>query len=344
MIVRMPLAALAIGLCVMPLATAGAQEVEHFKSDGVARGFGAPAQLGTIEEFESNNTLAQANSLGLSDRFPTRAGIINLAAADIDYFVVSLAANESIVVVTTPIENTPVGFNRPDTFVRIRNSADVDLVVSDDAGADFPITQIRGSVIRFRAPSAGSYYVRVEGFSPVTSGDYHLMVSRLATDWVETVNDNTALADILGVGRIGPTSGFCGTEGAGTTLDYFRVNLNPGDILISTFVPSGTNFSTPNIRVRLLADDGITPFITSNDDFGSQNVGVTVGCTMRFQAPQAGTYFIEVRDQNDGTFDTYRLVSALIPGRFCPGDADGDGLVSFPDISAVLLNWLNTCP
>jgi hypothetical protein len=47
-----------------------------------------------------------------------------------------------------------------------------------------------------------------------------------------------------------------------------------------------------------------------------------------------------------GDTEQYKIVFALVPaiGSSCPGDTDGNAIVNFGDITAVLANLGNACP
>jgi hypothetical protein len=268
---------------------------------------------------------------------------------------VDLDASQTLVVVTTPLSGLPQGFATPDTTVSIRNAADVSQVLDDNGGADFPSSGIRGSIVRFQATVGGRYYIRVEGVGGDETGEYAIHFATVAynvataindSDWSETTNDSPAAADLVPISEIGPSLGYAGTEDP--TLDYYRVDLNFGDILIAcanqiSNLP--TNWNTPDLRMRIIGPDGVTALLTTTSDVaGELPASSTSGVTARFRAPARGTYYVFV-DQTvaDNTL-FYTIFMARIPASDCPGDADGNGTVAFLDITTVLANFGNVCP
>ena len=146
------------------------------------------AANGTIGSAQaiSRATLAVAENVNLfNDALPsaTVEGAISIFG-DTDYFSITLQEGELLVLDVDDLRG--VGGNL-DAMLRVFNSAGVEVASNDDPGA--PDTGSPGhpeyghntdSFIKFRAPSAGTYYFSIEAFDDSnnpTSGGYDLHVS-----------------------------------------------------------------------------------------------------------------------------------------------------------------------
>lgn len=75
-----------------------------------------------------------------------------------------------------------------------------------------------------------------------------------------------------------------------------------------------------------------------------------IGCgeTLDFDfvpsAPGAGGYSTTIGVVGDPDFASFLISVQTAPPEACPGNANGDGIVNFDDINAVIANWLLTCP
>jgi hypothetical protein len=335
-----------LGLAVAPALSGGGPG----ETSEAVRGTNEPLR-GYATDFDPFND----NTSGASFLNFARENIIigrgELSPGDLDYWGVNLSAGQSLLIVTTPLGNVPFSFNTPDTIVSVRNVGDAALAANDDAGNDSGFAAIRGSVLRFRAPAAGTYYIRVEGFNGNQTGPYAIAfadVTSSVADWSETFNDDLAFADVIPIAELGPSVGQAGTENP--AVDFYSIDLNAGDIIIASGVPLAnlpTDWSIPNLNLIVYATDGATILLQSVNDLGDNfpftsflNNG---GATVRFRAPGAGRYhFLITEDVPSSSF--YSLFLARVPSSFCPGDADGSGIVNFTDITTVLANFGNACP
>lgn len=111
-------------------------------------------------ETEPNNSIATADPIPATGPIPwSDVGVVSLAAGggDLDYFAVTLAQNEILTAVTTPI--APM-FTGPDTLLALFNSGGGMLVMDDDSGNG---GTSNGSTIQWQATLAGTYYLGVTG-------------------------------------------------------------------------------------------------------------------------------------------------------------------------------------
>jgi hypothetical protein len=313
---------------------------------------GESTHAGGAERGVNDPPLGYVNRNFSIDRTNVLVGRGRLTPGQVDNWGTFLAANQTLVVITTPLSGLPQSFNTPDTLVSIRDSSGV-LVSNDNAGADIPLGTSRGSIVRFIAPQQGSYTVRVEGVGGNQTGEYAIHIATIDVnyfDWLAQSNNQTpATADFVPLGEIGPNIGFAELENP-VTLDYYRVDLNFGDILIASANPLANvpfDWNVPDMRMRIVGPDGVTALLTTNSDAaGTLPASADSGATVRFRAPARGSYYVFVDDTQprDGGIYSYALLLARIPAASCPGDADGSGTVSFLDITTVLANFGNTCP
>lgn len=315
--------------------------------------------IGFLADIEpTNNTAADATpvpfpNIGGANCTVSVSGILNLSSgADVDYFDLSLAANDRLVVVTTPISGLPQDFSRGDTVVRIENAAGMTQVSDDDAGSCYApglTNSCYGSVVRFVAPAAGLYRIRVVPFNNLSAstGTYHMMICKHVpgcVTWTGSSNNTPANAEILGLRQLSPIAAFC--LSSQNDDDYFAVDMAVGDVLVASTIPSpdpATGWNTPDTTITLLEGNGVTVIGTSgNDGAGQLPASGNVGSTIRFRAPASGRYFLNVTS-SQATVEDYTLFAAVIPAEECQGDSNGDGFVNFADITNVLNNWNAMC-
>lgn len=132
----------------------------------VAGTFGLNADFS--ESFPDNNdTPATADLLDLHVG-GTMSGTCELNSnSDSDYYAVDMARGDILIATTTP-QIAP--FSNPDTIIHVidTNGSTVLFTDDDDTAGNFPAGTSRASTIRFRAPAAGRYYIRVLGFQGAT--------------------------------------------------------------------------------------------------------------------------------------------------------------------------------
>ena len=108
---------------------------------------------------DAGDTLATAAVLGITSgdiRLSGRVGDGSRGARDVDLFRVTLAAGQTI---TIDIDaRTLSGGSSLDSYLRLFNSAGRQLAANDDDGSSFD------SLLRFRASTAGTYFVGISGY------------------------------------------------------------------------------------------------------------------------------------------------------------------------------------
>lgn len=135
----------------------------------------AVASHAIIFEFESNNTTGTANLILRGASPWADVGQLSLnPAGDVDYFMFTLFAGETLTAITTPMATQ---FSAPDTMMELRDSTLTQVAFNDDANG-------LGSAIRYTATATGTYYLGITGFpdqifggSHTEQGDYVLTMS-----------------------------------------------------------------------------------------------------------------------------------------------------------------------
>ena len=182
---------------------------------------------------------------------------------DTDYFTFTLSATTDIVIRTTGLITDTVG--------SLLNSNGEEITSNDD-GSLWP-SSFR-FLIRTRL-DAGTYYVKVEGYSEDDIGLYNLHVNQVTEPGNTTADAAPLLLGKAGGGRIDPS----------TDVDYFRLVVSE-----ETNIVVGAVSETVNIDGELL-DNGGNPVDTnlSEDPDGFS----------LFDRLDAGTYFIRVARSGD---------------------------------------------
>lgn len=202
----------------------------------------------------------------------TTPGNIEISG-DNDYFRINL---------TIPGILTLYSTGSMDTFGHLLDSAGVELESNDDDGV------VTNFLIQ-RNVAAGTYYVRVRGFS-TTIGSYALVSEFLPAD-----DHGNATSTATVIAENSTTNGNLGVAG---DIDYFRINVTrTGTLTVST-----TGATDTFGRLRSSAGS----LLASNDD--------TVGTNFQIShAVTAGTYYVEVTHFSTTGTGAYQLVAAL-PG------------------------------
>ena len=198
---------------------------------------------------------------------------------DVDYFRVEVAESGALVVAFTT--------GGLDTRGYIEDSSGNVLASNDDGG--------EGSNFRVTAEvDAGTYYIRVTGYSSSTAGPYTLHVE------VREPDDH-------GNRRSSATPVASGSETAGELepddVDYFRVEVAESGVLVVALTTGG-------LDTHGTIEDSAGTFLASNDDGGEgSNFRVTV-------TVDAGTYYIRVRgfDDESGPYTLHVEVRELEEG------------------------------
>ncbi|MFC1591349.1 PQQ-binding-like beta-propeller repeat protein, partial [Thermodesulfobacteriota bacterium] len=196
------------------------------------------------------------------------------AGGDNDYFRVQVPGSGNLRIYTT---------GSTDTYGYLLSSGCAVITSNDDAtDTNFGISTY---------VSAGTYYIRVRGFSSSTTGTYSLSVSFQGSTQTSSTTTTAVAGDDHGdscsaatsISYNSPVSGFIEMSGDN---DYFRVQLSqPGALRIYT------TGSTDTYGYLL---DASCATITSNDDSSSSNFEIE-----DYLSP--GTYYIRVRGFGSAT-------------------------------------------
>lgn len=322
------------------------------------------AQLGLIGDTEpgNNDLFGTPDGAGLTAfESGVRLGFGTLTPGDVDWYRLEIGGGE----VAGFIITVPLGadFQSPATQVHAFGGDEGQIFFSNtSAGSDFPGGGAsKGSIIRV-LPRPGATWVSlgVQGRSAEDAGPYAVLIGRAftgaaVTNYAEVEpNDVAAAAHVLGNRHAGPTIGQASIATTGD-VDQFPIDLNEGDVLVAMTMADHNffEFSRPDTTLAVTTEAGMV-MVVSDDDGGSHN-GVddklpggaaNRGSAVRFRAPGTGRYVVRVTGATTGT---YKLITALIPAAvvpafpFCDGDADGNGVVNFADITRVLTVFGGVC-
>jgi len=319
------------------------------------------AVLGGITDIEpTNNTSAGAGFVSFSGQGVTRA-ICTLTPGDVDYFTFNtgfLGPEGAYLIMTTPLESLPTNFSTPDTIIEVFNPSGTLIAFDDDGGSDSIGTSARGSIVRFKPTSGGSHRIRVRGFNATTAGRYmitfaqvNLLDSVHEPHWVSDFeNGPMPNVDHLDLQTFHMMHGLYSSANS-SDLDHASFDMNAGDVLtisavgVSQLEDATPTWSSPDMTMSILDTNGVTTLVTNVNDSAGQVPGGTnsgVGSTIRFRAPATGRYFLKLQNTAGAGFSS--LTTSYLPAQSCEGDADGNGVINFSDITSVLANFNTTCP
>ena len=196
-----------------------------------------------------------------------------LAAADTDYFRVSLSSPGTLLVYTT---------GNTDTSGRLENASGGQLATDTSAG--------QGDNFRVEHDvSAGTYFVRVTGQSSSTAGNYtlHVRFTESPPPPADDHGDSRGSATTVAVPS--DTSGAL----AAADTDYFRINVSgPGTLLVYTTGNTDTTGRLENASGSQLAQD-------TDGNLGSNFRMV--------HDVSSGTYYVRVTGASSSTSGNYTL-------------------------------------
>ena len=185
-----------------------------------------------------------------------------------------------------------------DTVIELYSSGGSRLGSDDDSGDG------AASKLVWMAPSSGTYYVKVKGYSRSETGAYELSLSVVTVQPVAPApaaddhGDTRSSATRISVGR--SANGVIETAG---DPDYFSFQAERGrEYTIETSIPSSSNVDT---FITLYRSNGSS--LGENDDGGDGYASKLV-----WTAPSSGTYYVKVDGLGEST-GGYRLsVSARV--------------------------------
>ena len=204
-----------------------------------------------------------------------------LTAGDVDYFRVTLSRAGTLTVSTE---------GSPDTHGTLEDASGDTLAIDDDDG-------VGSNFLLSREAGAGTYYVKVRGYSGSTTGNYRLHVAFTPGAGPPGDGDDhgDTRSEATGVAAGSSTRGVL-TAG---DVDYFRVTLSQAGTLTASTVGGTDTYGQ-------LEDAGGT-ILDGDDDGGS-------GSNFRVSAPVgAGTYYIVVKGYDSRTTGSYTVTAIAAP-------------------------------
>jgi hypothetical protein len=338
-----------------------ALRLRHDRTASVLRAFGlsplvaaavAASALAAVTETEPNGSLNAAQAVGaplLAAAFPPAgAGALvsaELAAGDVDYFAVDLAAGEFFSAAVATDDEGALA----DPALALFDPGGVRVLVDDDAGPGFL------PALRRRVAQSGTWTIGVTGFGDADfdgaghaeAFDYRLVLSVTTEppNFPEPdpdTNGSFANADPVPIGggdfdasAPGGVAVVTGTLAPGD-VDYYNVPLAPGRELVAAVYDDLAGASADPLLAVLSASDTVA---SRDDDAGPGFLAAEGGTT----APAAATSLtLAVTGFGDADLDgthgeelTYQLVVALGPGAGLTCDVDGDDFVDRSDLDAI---------
>lgn len=290
--------------------------------------FGATVLLGTgdgifsrpaVEEpttlsEDVGDTLSAAHIVELphdSDvRLQASLGDNSFASSEVDLYRVELAAGEGLAL---KIAAQSIGLSSLDSILRVFDGSGHELAVNDDASS-------LDAVLRFEAPSDGSYYIGVSGFANFdydptvagsgdgwSSGDYQITLSRRES--LPSGTQRTAYGDVDGNGTIDAVTFAEGNVWYESSSLWFEAGNANGTFAAAVETRLEVSLAVEAFSLADLDGDGVL------DVLGSWNLGNRI---------------VLLAGDTAGNFDAFDPRAADTPVGERPqaltvGDLDGDG-------------------
>jgi hypothetical protein len=257
-----------------------------------------------------DDQISEAISIQLQNDAPAVISATINVAVDVDMYKFQAAAGQSIDFDIDTATNGPAGLN---SYIRIFNGQGIQLAVNNDAAAPGESRIGFDSYLRYRFPTAGTYYIGVSnlfnpGYNPVTgagdtagsqnvTGDYQLRVQTVPVDTDDSISEAINLGSISStpVSRTGEIS-------LDVDVDMYKFQVTAGQIIdfdidTATNGPGGLGsfIRIFNSQGALLAanDDGAAP--------GESRIGFD--SYFRYRFATAGTYYIGVSNWLNPGYD-----------------------------------------
>jgi hypothetical protein len=309
---------------------------------------------GQVDTEARNDTRAGADRLPLSAGHSlNNVGELAFPAHDVDFYRVELDQGDVLLGMLTPLGNVDPrdpftsDFSTPDTNLGSFRGAQ-GLTLSDDDQAAQPRRGSKvGSLLRLHADVTDTYHLGLsggadeefQGYANLDHGRYLLTLGRLApqADSGEFAvggglrdsagNDRLAGADSLALA--GSVVGVGELDGRGGDIDFFRLELQQGQVLNAMTAPLedlAGGFDTPDTILGLFDADGT--LLLSNDDAGDRlssrssdsPAGGLFGSALRTLIRYDGTYYLGVTGYGDeqftgahGQLGRYGLLVGAVP-------------------------------
>ncbi len=285
-----------------------------------------------IQEIEPNDTPATATPTGLN-----APGLVSVqgqtnqggTSGDLDYFEVTVPAGGAILSARTyTLLGDPLSCDNAltDTTITVRDSADTELAFNGDIGAEY-CSEITNLVL-----TAGTYYVRVEGWQNTTATDYIMDINFAqanvcgngivemaeqcddgnltagdgcdavcnfeGTITVESEPNDTDVTATPSLAMIGQTVTVTGIIGAVGDQDFFSFTVPAGQTatLIAQSSTARNDFTVCDEDTRIYLVDSAGVELTDDDDGGTGLCSLLDGTTNAAATNlAAGTYYLRMQ-------------------------------------------------
>ena len=249
-----------------------------------ARGYGdaytGPYALNVTAERLPRDTIgASASTGGRISAGQTVNGTLDFPS-DADWYRVRLTEGQSYRFTLNSSGDTPID----DPLVRLHDAHGAELAVDDDGGDGL------NSYLEFTAPSTGTYFVEATSFSGQATGGYTL--AALAGD---VPADATTDASLAAEGDY--REGVLAPAG---DRDWYRITLEQGQGVRIGMSATGAPDSIGDPYLVLYGPDGGE---LARDDDG----GDGLNSWLEFQAPAAGSYYVEARGFTEDAAGRYAI-------------------------------------
>lgn len=242
----------------------------------------------------TTRSIATRNT-GTPDVVPGNAGTLNWIAVggsvrnavnfrgDRDWYRISLEAGRSYEFRLNGSVNIPGVQALTDAYLYLRNSAGTILRQDDDSGGN------RNSLIRFTAPSSGTYFLDAAGYAGTHFGTYTLTARRVgpADDFAGSVATT---------GTVAVNGSIAGVVNTGGDRDWFRVWLVAGRSY--RLDVTGGSVGDPDLRLR----NGFGTQLRYDDDSGGNlNPRIT------YRPATTGFFYLDVGGRFNSNVGSYTL-------------------------------------
>ncbi len=227
--------------------------------------------------------------------------------SDSDWYRIRLTEGQSYRFALDASGESPIG----DPLIRLRDASGAELAVDDDGGDGL------NSYLEFTAPTTGNYYVEASSFTGDATGGYTL-AARAGDVPADTSTDASLSAEgDYREGVLAPAG----------DRDWYRLELVEGQGVRIGMQATGTPDSIGDPFLALYGSDGVE---LARDDDG----GDGLNAWLEFQAPAAGTYYVEARGFTEDATGRYalNLVGGEIGNSYDTAEAllpNGDPRTSF---------------
>ncbi|MBX3428033.1 MAG: PPC domain-containing protein [Hyphomonadaceae bacterium] len=260
----------------------------------------------TAERLPRDNIGNTPSTRGRINAGQTIEGTLDFPS-DTDWYRVRLTEGQSYRFTLNASGDTPIG----DPLIRLHDSRGEEVAMDDDGGWGL------NSYLEFTAPSTGNYYVEATSFTGDATGGYTL--AAYAGDIpADASTDATLSADgDYREGILAPAG----------DRDWYRLTLEQGQGVRIGMQATGTPDSIGDSYLVLYGPDGAE---VARDDDG----GDGLNAWLEYQAPTAGTYFVEARGFSEDAAGRYAInvVAGEIGDSFDGAEAlqaNGDARTSF---------------